>query len=342
MLQETQTKKIQHKIIPGDEFKFVGTQAFFLNRKGERMKLFHEPHENGSTAILKRLIEAGINIPDLKRIDRDEKGIYKFYEWWDGRNFEDLIRAHEITTEDYEKLGVFIAKVNTIDNAGFINYLPKNIVRRDDGSVFVCDHNKLIYSKLPENAIVRYVLTEDLTGDKQETFDLRTAFLKGYRSIRPLSLELTLRKQCKFIYGDEMVHLNPELFSEDPKYRAVKKGKQTLTLRFGKGVQAFMAMLEGAQYSYACDIHHVRSGPEIYKSSDYGKMIAYAHGFDGRDLHYKWVEVNSAHFIDHLNATFRKWDEIYLNDILEVIAPEHGERLNAYLEKCEKEGAKIL
>ena len=64
-LEENQRRLIQHKIKDGDEIKFVGTQAFYINRAGEKMKLFHEPKENGSTEILEKVLKAGIKMPEV-------------------------------------------------------------------------------------------------------------------------------------------------------------------------------------------------------------------------------------------------------------------------------------
>lgn len=342
-LEENQTNKIKHKLELCDQYEFVGTQAFKVTRENQVFKLFHEPHENGSTGVLSRLIQSGIEIPKLWKCDRDEQGIYKYYEWWDGRTFEDLIRSKEIKPEHYEKLGVFLARVNSIENeemfchAGFINYLPKNIVLRNDGHVFVCDHNKLVWSPFPENAIVRYILTEDLTDSKEFTFELRAAFLKGYRSVKNLSLYSVLVKQSQMIYGDTNVYIRPHSFKENPKYKAVKKGKQVLSLKFHKGQRSFEAMYQGAEYSYACDILHSRWGNELFKSSDYGKLIAYTHEFDGRDLHYKWIELNSPHFIQHLESSYRKWDLIYLDNIFDILSIENKQKLEEYLNKCKAE-----
>jgi len=336
MLKDSQTAKIRHKLRFDDKFEFVGTQAFKVTRAGYTFKLFHEPFENGSSEVLEAVIAKGVPMPILRKVEKDCQGIYKYYDYWAGQTFRELITAREIKPEHYEKLGEFVAKVNSVYNsdtktyASFINYLPKNIVLGKDGEVFVCDHNKLVWSDFPENSIVRYVLTEDLVDSKALTFELRTAFLKGYRRIRSLSLMDVLAKQSKKIYGDTDVYTRDD-FSEDPTYIPVKAGLNVLSLSYGKGETAFSEMYHGAQYSYACDIRHVKTDKELFKSSDYGKLIAYAHGFDGRDLHYKWIELNSNHFIEHLKGSCRQWDTIYLNDIFDVIAPEHAENLTAYL-----------
>jgi len=332
----SQLRKIAHRLKDTDKYEFVGTEAFKIIRDDEVFKLRRHESYDESIELHHILLENGLRIQKIYSVENDEKGHYKKVEWLEGKTFRELITEKKILPEHYEKLGRFVAQVNNIakdgKNAGYINYLPKNLFLKDNGEVIVIDQGKLTWSVFPENAIIRYILTEDLVDNKAYTFELRAAFLKGYRALREFDFIKVLHQQYAFCTdgtGERYYKIN--CIKEAPIYHPVQKGRQVLEIITGTGARALQEMLAGAEYVYSCDIYHQRHGKEIFKASDLGKFLAYIHGFDGRDLHYKWIELNSDHFLEHLKNTTRKFDLAIVHFGLLKITPEREEKLIDFL-----------
>jgi len=327
-LFESQGKRIKAALKPGDETRLLGTEAWMIKRGIDIFKLRPCKGDEPSLDIHAELLKEGFDIPKILAVYKIGKETYKEIEWWEGLTFRELINTKQIHPKHYEMLGEFVAKVNNA-GFGFINYLPKNLFLSVDGNAINIDLHKLTKSVFPENAIIRYILTEDLVGDKELTFALRAGFLKGYRRYREFDMIKVLKKQFTYCYeGKEVLYADLDVVEEIPRYHIAPPGKQVLEMVTGTGARALKAMLAGAGYVYSCDIYHQRHGEEIFKASDLGKFLAYIHGFDGRDLHYKWITLDSDRFMDHLANTGRKWDTIYLNDVLDKISTERVNKLS--------------
>lgn len=334
-LYESQLKKSGKMLEYFEEFELVGTEAWKA-RKGKKIVKVQPISTMDVVDRHEMLAYAGIPVPKVDGVTTVDGQMFKVTEWAKGKTFRELITEKTIRPEHYERLGWFLAKTNSLEvgdhKIGFVNYLPKNLFLYENGEVGVIDLCKLITTPFPENAIVRYILTEDLVDDKGFTFELRSAFLDGYRKFRELGLAATNRRQAGLLWGKEGVLLDVGRYNERPGYVKTKAGPVVLDLKSGDCRVAFMEAMAGANYVYSTDIHHVKLGPqEILKTSDFGKLLAYMHGFDGRDLHYKYCELNSDWFIQHLRDTPRKWTKVIWGDIEKAITPERYGRLKELL-----------
>lgn len=369
-LLETQSKLCANWIRSTDEAILMGTSAFHVKRDGHKeFKVQAYAPDYGATEAHEMLHRDGLPVPKvlLDTWDEDVQRRIKMTEWVPGITFRELININEIRPSDYESLGEFVAKVNCYEKDGkhlcFENLDPKNLMRLADGPCIMIDLHKLIWSPFPENIIVRHVLTEDLTGSKEQTFELRRAFLRGYRKVRPLSLVSILLKQSTMnVPPGQEIFYHPDIASEEPQLRAPGKvknrglphffharqeegtieryekigltrdmtGQRLIDLGCGAGMYGFLAMLDGCSYVYGCDVFALRLERELFKASDFGKLLAYMHGYDGRDLHYKYININSQHFVKHLRDT-RQWDVALCFGLVNELAPEHRESLLEYL-----------
>lgn len=383
-LEQEEYKKVEHKLKEFDTHEFVGTGAWKVTKGGNTLKLRFLEKVDGATELHKVLLKDRVIVPEILKIDTDDKGSYKITEWWPGVTFRELIDKNKIEPYHYGELGFFAAIVGSIEGGmktlGFENYLPKNLLHCEAGEVknekrtvsIVCDLNKLMASFFPENTIIRYILTEDLVDSPTKTFTLRNEFLEGYRIVKQFDLRNVLRKQVGYCTDKNRdIYVIPELMSELPEHGKPGKtgysitdvtrrelihvgkddvvgkitnleeqglpkdltGKEVLELNFNAGMISFECMLRGASYVYGCDVYHQQEegSREIFKASDIGKFIAYLHGFDGRDLHYKYINTDSLHFVDHLKNMNRTFDYIILNDVRESMSPEVLKAFDEYL-----------
>jgi len=149
-----------------------------------------------------KLLENGLPVAEIIEEIKEEGFIIKKSAWVEGTTFAKI----EPTAIDWERFGVFFADMNNLGITAY-DLVYRNILRRLDGRVIVCDLAKLYPSDFPEEPIVK-----DLLNSIYLLEEYKQAFLKGYLTKRFISKESLLEKECLFNYdGYQDLYCNDEL-----------------------------------------------------------------------------------------------------------------------------------
>jgi len=288
----------------------MSTQAFTIIRddKKYKVRLIQDHYAQVALRIHKELLSRGWDLPkvyvELVATDNlNEVLEYSFTEWVEGKTFWELYHEKNLGEEDFYKLGQWAGRLNAeqIDGkyVSVLNYFHKNNFKRDNGVVESCDLNKLYLTDFPQAFIEKYVTTEDIV-----TFPEREAFLKGYREFKEYDNEKVLKWHIDNVYSgyhdiyfhDKLVFKGFKDFKGRMKLIDAPKdmtGMRVVDFGCSGGMFCLECAQRGASYIYGTDVEHYNVENRHHRLSDMTKHIAYCHGFDGRDLHFKHIELNA-------------------------------------------------
>lgn len=346
-------KKFKDVIRPDDEVSMpeIATEAFKLTRGGipYKVRLLNNEHKLQAYSIHEFLYNQGwTDLPKPCGIEEVNGKKFSFVEWLEGKTFWELFYEKALTTDDFYEFGLWLGRLNQVKyegmNISFLNYFHKNIFKKANGDIQYLDLNKAYLTDSPFNFIDKYIITEDIV-----TFPQRDAFLAGYRANSPYDIEKVIAWHYQKVYTKyHDIYLHGELFFKGSrgvqdrlKLMALPKnlkGKRVLDLGCSGGSFSLECALRGAEYVYGVDTEHknIKRGPTEchHRLSDMTKLIAYFHGFDGRDLHFKHIEIDSDWFIDtHIGDSGKKWDIIFCMALMGHISLERKEKLMASISK---------
>ena len=333
----------------------IGTGAFTLVRENVKSKLrfIRNDYEQDALSIHQELLKRGWNLPKILEIEEIDGKRFTYVEWVEGKTFWELYHENALTDEDFYKLGEWAGKLNNEvindKNVSVLNYFHKNCFKDKNGNVSVIDLNKLYYTDFPEAFIEKYVITEDIV-----TFPQREAFLRGYRNHREYSMQNVIKWHFENVCDKEQdILLDGKVFIQG-KRNTLKRiefmdlpkdmtGFNVLDIGYSGGMFALECAKRGAKYVYAVDSVHTNIGTRHHRLSDMGKLIAYYHGFDGRDLHFKHVDIDSNWFInEHIPRMVSekgKFDIIFCFNALHKIDET---RIDAFMTMLSKSGKCLM
>lgn len=249
-----------------------------------------------------KLLENGLPVAEI--IEEIEEGsfIIKKSVWVEGNTFAEI----KPTAIDWEQFGIFFADMNNLGITAH-DLVYRNILRRSDGRIIVCDLAKLYFSAdFPEEPIVKYLLNSIYLLEEH-----KQAFLRGYSTRRPISKESLLEKECQFNYdGYQDLYYNGELIRKgirsNKRLSMVKddfKDKNVLDLGCSMGMFCREAKRKGAFKVLGTD--NVVRG-KIRHLIDLPAYISY---LEGLAIQYQCAD------IEHINLKNRvmdtKWDIIF-------------------------------
>jgi 2-polyprenyl-3-methyl-5-hydroxy-6-metoxy-1,4-benzoquinol methylase len=195
----------------------------------------------------------------------------------------------------------------------------RNILRKPDGTVILCDLAKLYKSDFPEEPIVRYILNNIYYSN-----DWKLAFIEGYNRYRLLTLKGLLEKEIEVNYDKyQDLYLNDELLCNG--VRSNKRlsmitdnfgGKDILDIGCSSGMISRYAARSGA---------HAICGVEKLVRSRTRNMVdlaAYLAYLEGLSIQFIPMDCEHDYFISKVKDV--KWDIIFF---LAMVGHLKGDRV---------------
>ena len=340
---------------PGDVLNMpeIGTGAFTLIRDGVKMKLryIRNQYEQDALDIHQELLRRGWKLPKVLLVEEIDGKKFSYVEWVEGDTFWELYHMdNKLTEGDFYGLGLWAGKLNNEEINGqhisVLNYFHKNCFKDSHGNISVIDLNKLYYTDFPEAFIEKYVITEDIV-----TFSQRDAFLSGYRTQREYDMKKVIKWHFENVSTkdhDILSFRKPFLEGERNTLKMLEfmdlpkdmSGFNVLDLGCSCGMFSLECSFRGAKYVYGVDVQHTNIGTRHHRLSDMNKLTAYFHGYDGRDLHFKHVDIDSDWFIEeHIPKMVKdkgKFDIIFCLDYWTHIDPCRQDKFMKMLSESAK------
>lgn len=299
--------------------------SFAIHEGNVKVKIYQK--NDPSLALHEELLKAGLDLPKVVSVELIKAEGYceqvtKKIEWVEGKDFDELRKAKELTAKDWYEFGVFLAKINKY-NITIRDVVHRNILRRPDGSVIFCDLRKLYRSyDFVEEPIVRFILNNVYMLD-----DYKEAVLNGYRTIRPhLSFGFLLKKELDLNYdGYQDLYLKGDLIKKgvrsNKRLAMLKddfKDKKVLDLGCSSG--AMFARHARANGAYAVTaIDKVFRNPDRHLI-DLPALLAYR---EGLVIQFLPMDIEGSYALERITDT--KWDIIFFTAMLGHIAGDRVE-----------------
>ena len=307
-------RRIKPAVYEGEtiDMPYIATGAFLLKKgiKKYKLQLRHNEHELGALQIHQQLLKMGWDIPKIAEIRNIDEKIYTLTEWWEGETgLEARKWPRKLPLDYYRKLGRWVSKLHNTKisgkNVSVLNYWPRNTLIKPNGDVVYIDLNKLYLTDYPEAFIEKYIVAETPSVSKEQA----DAFLEGYRENREYDFKKIIKWHIDNVFKKyHDIYLDGKLFFKG--IRPFKKrwdmmklpdkmdGMYVLDLGFAGGMFSLECAKRGARNIYACDNWYVNRGIAHHRLSDMGKLISVYHGFTERTLVYKYIDINTDHFIE--------------------------------------------
>lgn len=248
-----------------------------------------------------KLLENNLPVAEIIEEIKVEGCIIKKSVWVEGNTFAEV----EPTAIDWEQFGIFFADMNNLGITAY-DLVHRNILRRLDGRVIICDLAKLYFSDFPEEPIIKYLLNNIYLLE-----EYKQAFLKGYLTKRPISKESLLEKECQLNYdGYQDLYYNGELIRKgirsNKRLSMVKddfENKNVLDLGCSMGMFCREAKRKGAFKVFGVD-NIVRG--KIRHLIDLPAYISY---LEGLAIQYQCADIEHPNLKKRVIDT--KWDIIF-------------------------------
>jgi len=259
----------------------VGTRGY---RKGNtKIKEFIDSDPSISIHLL--LEDLDLNVSKIRRIVKQDGKSTVMSEWLEGKDFQQLHAESIVTVEDYEKLGIFFAKLNEVKNKEGLHVSSrdlffKNFMKKTDGSVTLCDYAKLYWTDFPEEDIVRWFINNYFLDKKY-----KNAFVNAYLKERNINIDYLIQKELQYNWdGYQDLYCNGKLIMQGPRSNNRLKflpddftGLKVLDLGCSGGMLAREAKRRGAFMVKAID---KRTREPSHMLIDLASVISYAEGLE--------------------------------------------------------------
>jgi len=240
---------------------------------------------NNTTIPIRKFLQSqGFEMPQILAFVVKEKTITIESEWINGRDFFDLQKEKELTSEDFHKWGIFMAKMHDIKNDKGLSVASRdlqfgNVIRCDDGRVMLCDYAKLYYTDFPEEEIIRHILSTYVSKK-----GYKDSFMKGYLTQRGITLDKIIQKALHVNWDNyHDLYCNGVLLRKGPRSNKRlnflpkdMEGLRVADLGCSCGMLARESKRRGAKYVLAIDKQH----HSTHRLIDLVSLVAYAENLE--------------------------------------------------------------
>ena len=266
----------------------------------------------------RKLLENGLPVAEIISEVAEEGLITKTTKWVEGKTFYELHNEKLLTMFDWCAFGEFFAQMNMIGVTSW-DIVTRNILRKPDGTVILCDLAKLYCSDFPEEPVIRYILNNIFYSQ-----DWKLAFIEGYNRHRPITLKGLLDKEIGVNYDRyQDLYLNDELLCSgvrsNKRLSMLKDnftGKKVLDIGCSSGMFARYAAKSGAQAVMSSD-SVVRS-----QTRNMVDLAAYLSYLEGLAIQFVALDCEHDYFIKKTKDV--KWDVIFF---LAMVGHLKGDRV---------------
>lgn len=267
----------------------VGTRAF----KDGNIKIKEFIDIDPSVQIHSLLYNMGLDVSKIFSATSNDGILTVKSEWLEGKDFQQLHAEDIATTEDYEKLGVFLAKLNEIKNGEGLRVSSrdlffKNFMKTSAGIVTLCDYAKLYWTDFPEEDIVRWFINNYFLDKKY-----KDSFVNAYLKERNITLDYIIQKELDNNWdGYQDLYCNGKLLQSGPRSNNRLKflpqdftGLKVLDLGCSCGMLAREAKRRGASLVKAID---KRAREPTHRLIDLASVVSFA---EGLDIYFVWQDI---------------------------------------------------